>query len=278
MRIGLVGVDSSHAEDFLRHFNREGRYGDTSVTAFWAGDDARAAELSAFAPGVVAVATPEELVGDVDCVIVGDRHGNRHLQHALPAIAAGKPVFVDKPFACSVEDAMAMVDAAERSGSPLLSGSALRWQEQVVMLKARLAYLEGPVSIRAHGTWYPDSEYGGAIFYAIHVIELVQELIGTQWSGLHVQRGASPSVRYQGGSTSVTLNFRPAGIEGSAFGIAVESSSLACDRPITLGDDYMAPVADRIVQMLRSGRGMDRETLLAPVRMMGEIEALLAGL
>jgi hypothetical protein len=25
-RIGLIGLDSSHAEDFLRHFNLEGRY------------------------------------------------------------------------------------------------------------------------------------------------------------------------------------------------------------------------------------------------------------
>jgi hypothetical protein len=38
----------------------------------------------------------------------------------------------------------------------------------------------------------------------------------------------------------------------------------------------MAPVTDRIATMLRTGRGMDREALLAPVRLMAEIEALLA--
>ena len=37
MRIGIAGVDGSHAEDFLRHFNSEARYGDRRVTAIWGG-------------------------------------------------------------------------------------------------------------------------------------------------------------------------------------------------------------------------------------------------
>jgi 3-phosphoglycerate kinase len=39
----------------------------------------------------------------------------------------------------------------------------------------------------------------------------------------------------------------------------------------------LAPVADRVEGMLRTCTGMDRETLLAPVRLMAEIDALLGG-
>jgi predicted dehydrogenase len=277
MRIGLVGVDGSHAEDFLRHFNSEGRHHDIAVTAFWGGDESRADELLALAPGLRAADSLEQLVAHVDAVIVGDRHGDLHLPHALPAIAAGKPVFIDKPFTCTVGDAVALIDTADRAGTPLLSGSALRWRAETVMLKARLTYLDGPFAISGYGTWYPDSEYGGAIFYAIHTIELMQELVGTQWNNLRVETGDHPTIRYEAGRASVTLRLHPLGPSGSsAFGVSVKSPQLNCDTPIPLPDDYMAPVTDRIATMLRTRQGMDRETLLAPIRMMAEIDALLA--
>lgn len=279
MRIGLVGVDGSHAEDFLRHFNSEGRHHDIAVTAFWGGDESRTKDLLALAPGLLAADSLDQLIACVDAVIVGARHGDLHLPHALPAIAAGKPVFVDKPLACSVSDATAIVDAAERAGTPLLSASALRWQHETIVLKARLAYLDGPFSIGGYGTWYPDSEYGGAIFYAIHTLELLQELVGTQWSSLRVEPSDHPIIRYEAGRASVTLQLHPLGESGSsAFGVSVQSPQLTCNKPIPLPDDYMAPVTDRIAAMLRTGQGgMDRETLLAPIRMMAEIDALLAG-
>ena len=129
MRIGLAGIDSSHADDFVRHFNSERRHHDVAVTAFWGGDDARAAELVASSP----------------------------------------------------------------------------------------------------------------------------------------ERRAS-----------VTLALRPLDPSGSSvFGVGVTSPQLTCDKPIPLGNDYMAPVTDRIAAMLRSGNGMERETLLAPIRLMAEIEARL---
>jgi len=269
-------VDSSHAEDFLRHFNSEARHPDMTVTAVWGGDQARTAELLALVPDLVAVDTLDQLILDVDAVIVGDRHGDLHLPHALPAIGAGKPVFVDKPLACTLEDAMALVDAAERAGTPLLSGSALRWQAETGTLGARLTGLDGPFAISGHGTWYPDSEYGGAIFYAIHTIELLHELVGARWSELRLDAGDHPIVRYEAGRASVTLHLHPLGPGGSSeFGVSVHSPELSCDIPIPLGPVYMAPVTDSIAAMLRTGRGMDRETLLAPIRMMAEIDASL---
>lgn len=278
MRLGLVGIDSSHADDFLRHFNVERQHHGMRVTSLWAPDlaGARVAELRGIAPDVVAAPSLDALVDQVDAVIVGDRHGDLHCAHALPALAAGKPVFVDKPLANSPNDAEAIVAAAERSATPLLSGSALRWQPDTVMLKARIAYLDRPLSVHAYGTWYPDSEYGGAIFYAIHTVELMQELLGTGWTDLSVEAGADPKIRFRCGDAKASMTFHPLGVSGSsAFGATVKAGKVRLEQPIPLPGDYMLPVVNRIAQMLRSGKGMSRDELLAPVRMMAQIEALL---
>jgi hypothetical protein len=103
----------------------------------------------------------------------------------------------------------------------------------------------------------------------------MQELAGCGWSGLEVEAGAAPVIRYEAGRASVTIALQPLGPSGAAaFGVGVTAPQLTCTRPIRLGDDYMAPVTDRIAAMLRSGKGMDRETLLAPIRLMAAIDAL----
>ncbi|MEQ1899436.1 MAG: Gfo/Idh/MocA family oxidoreductase [Devosia sp.] len=279
MRIGLVGVDSSHAEHYLRLFNSDARYGDIRVTALWGGTPDRTRALLDLAPPVAASGSLEELIADVDAVIVGDRHGDLHRQHALPAIAAGKPVFIDKPLANRDADATAIIEAAAQAGTALLSASALRWQLETQLLKTAIAGLSGPFSIEAYGTWYPDNEYGGAVYYGIHTVELLQEMLGPDWSNLRLEAGgAAPRLRYETGAASVGIAFNPLDETGSsAFGVRLATLSMAREQPIPLGDDYMVPVANRIAAMLTSGRGaMTAEQLVAPVRMMAEIDRLLA--
>lgn len=277
MRLGLIGVDSSHAEDFLRHFNAEYRHNPLRVTALWGPDTARLEELHRLSPEARIADSIAALIDSVDAVIVGDRHGDLHCAHALAAIEAHKPVFVDKPLSNSLADATAIADAAERAGVPLLSGSALRWQAETRRLKARIMGLDEPIKLTAYGTWYPQNDYGGAIFYAIHTIELAQELLGANWEGLKLRSEDEASVRYRAGMHDVTLEFRPL-MEGqsSDFGVAVKSGDVTFEQKVPLGDDYMLPVVDQIAAMLRTGHGgLTRAELLAPVAIMEEIDALL---
>ncbi len=124
MRIGLVGVDSSHAEDFLRHFNTEARHHDIAVTALWGGGDRRTAELLASAPVINAMDSLDDLIANVDAVIIGDRHGDLHLPHAL-LLHRGRQARVHRQaLACNLGDAERIVDAAAQAGLPLVSASA----------------------------------------------------------------------------------------------------------------------------------------------------------
>lgn len=277
IRIGLCGLDSSHSEDFLRHFNLESRHPGIRITALAAGDAQRAAELTAYAPGLIEAADLWAMLGIVDAVIVGHRNGARHREAAVTSLGAGKPVFVDKPLANTLADAEAIVDAAERAGIPLLSASALRYQAETYRIKAMLAGIDGEVALTAAGTWFPDNAYGGPIFYAIHAIELALELMGPDFAAVERARGDDAAIRYRNGANRVKLAFRPPGEDGStAFSVAVKAGGVRFSKPIKLSDDYMAPVAERFAAMLRSGAsGMTRETLLAPIRLMAAIEPLL---
>lgn len=276
-RIGLVGLDSSHADDFIRHLNLEGRHPDLRITALQGGSEARMAELQALDRGLAACPTVESLLGNVDAVIVGHRDGALHRDAAIACLAAARPVFVDKPLANTRSDAEAIVDAAGRAGVALLSGSALRWQAETRRIKARLAGVDGATELHAWGTWHPHSDYGGAIFYAIHTVELAQELLGPQFRKVRRRRTGDPAIAYRCGDNAVTLSFQPPGASGHAeFGVEISGKGVAFRRPIVLGDDYMLPAVDQIAIMLRTGVSpMSREELIAPLALMEEIDTLL---
>ena len=275
--IGLVGLDSSHAEDFLRHINAEARHPGLRIGAMADGDAARVAALQRLDSGLVHCPTLDRLIDSVDAVIVGHRRGDLHRAAAIACLRAGRPTFVDKPLANSRADAEAIIAAAEQSHTPLLSGSALRWQAETRRIKARLAGVDGGVELRAWGTWYPDSEYGGAIFYAIHTIELALELLGPAFRKVKLAGRSEPGVTYRSGNNEVTLSFHPLGRSGhSDFGVEIASKGVNFGGPVLLGDDYMAPVVDQFAAMLRTGRSpMTQEELLAPLALMEEIEAVL---
>jgi predicted dehydrogenase len=277
-RIGLVGLDSSHAEDFIRAFNLEGRHADMRVTALHGAAAARIDELRVLDPSLASCSTLDVLLAGVDGLIVGHRDGGLHRDAAIAGLDAGRAVFVDKPLANARRDAELIVAAAERSGAPLLSGSALRWQPETRRIRARLAGIDGKLELHAWGTWYPQSEHGGAIFYAIHTIELAMELLGPHFRKVRQRTTDETVITYRCNDNEVALSFHPLGQSGhSDFGVDVTAHNVHFRQAIVLGDDYMVPVVNQVATMVRTGAStMTPEQLIAPLALMEEIGALLA--
>jgi 1,5-anhydro-D-fructose reductase (1,5-anhydro-D-mannitol-forming) len=65
------------------------------------------------------------LDGDIDAVYISTTN-ELHAQQALAALAAGKHVLCEKPLATSMQDAAAMLDAAQRSGRVFATNHHLR--------------------------------------------------------------------------------------------------------------------------------------------------------
>ncbi len=183
-KLGIIGSDSSHAVQFSKLANLEEgvnglRVEDVQVTHIYGTDPERTQEVATEGKIPNIVANAEEMLGQVDGVLCVWRHGGKHLPDTLPFLEAGIPAFVDKPLACSVDDAKQLVDAAEKAGVGFTSFSTLRFAgptvEYVETLKKTAGTLTAGVST---GPADLESEYGGIFFYGIHAVELMNAVWG----------------------------------------------------------------------------------------------------
>ncbi len=114
----------------------------------------------------------------VDGVIIAAGDAALHRALASPALEAGLPTFVDKPFTATVEDAHALIDLAATKQAPLFCSSAIRFADQTVALRERLAESVGtPLAAHVIGT-------GDYTSYAVHSLEFLLSVWGGGVSGL----------------------------------------------------------------------------------------------
>ena len=71
--------------------------------------------------GVEIVNSIPALLEKVDVVLLESVDGRIHLQEAAPVIKAGKPLFIDKPVAGSLADAIVIYELATKHNVPCFS-------------------------------------------------------------------------------------------------------------------------------------------------------------
>ena len=191
IRIGIVGFDTSHVVEFTKRINHhdvseEFWVEGAKVVAGYPGGPTPAASQEVLDErieilrryGVEIVDCPESLIGMVDAVMVEYNEGAKHLEASKPFIEAGLPVFIDKPLACSIEDAKKIFELAESNDVPVLSASSLRYALEVQKLKESISET-GP--ILGASTYSPGTVVDfnpGLFFYVIHAIEMLYALMG----------------------------------------------------------------------------------------------------
>ncbi len=117
--------------------------------------------------GVELVSDIHELVEKSDCLVVlAPDNCEKHLALALPAVASGKPVYVDKTFANSKAEAEEIFATAQKSGSPCFSASAFRCSQKLGAVKT-----EDINGVVAFGHLEP-------VNYLVHQIEPIVALMG----------------------------------------------------------------------------------------------------
>ena len=191
IRVGLIGLDTSHAGAFTQLLNDPSRPdhvpGARVVAAFKGGSpdvEASATRVEKFTAElrdkwkIELVDSIDALVSRVDAVMLTSVDGRVHLAQARPVLAARKPVFIDKPLAASVRDAVEIVRLARGYGTPVFSASSLRFAEEVQAIKRDRrvqtvlgATTWGPGTIEPH---HPD-----LFWYGIHAVEMLYTFMGT---------------------------------------------------------------------------------------------------
>lgn len=128
---------------------------------------------------------------DVDAVWIASP-SHLHAQHAIAAMNAGKHVVVEKPFATSLEECDAMIEASKRNNVALLAGGARSYEPAVramrsVFTSGRLGRLRALTdwSFTSFMTWARerheiDQSMGGGTIYnqGPHVVDVLRLLGG----------------------------------------------------------------------------------------------------
>ena len=146
MKIGMVGLDTSHVTGFADCFNLpEPRFhlpGARIEKAFPGGSALFSLSRSRVGQftselrgkyGVGIAGSIEELAG-LDAYFLESVDGAQHLEQFRQLAEFGKPVFVDKPLACSYADAKAIFELAREKGIPLMTASSMRFAAGVLSL------------------------------------------------------------------------------------------------------------------------------------------------
>ena len=188
IRVGIIGLDTSHAIAFTKMLNDPKPEADFAgckvVAAYPKGSPDIESSTSrvpgytkeVVAMGVEIVDSIEVLLTKVDAVLLETNDGRPHLEQVLPVLKAGKPVFVDKPIAGSLTDAVAILEAGRKYKVPLFSSSSLRFSKNAQALRnGKLGKITGcdafsPCSLEAT---HPD-----LYWYGIHGVETLFTVMG----------------------------------------------------------------------------------------------------
>lgn len=188
LRLGIIGTDTSHVTAFAKVLNDpkspDHIPGAKIVAAFKGGSpdiESSAKRVDGYAKElnekyhVEIVPTIGDLCGKVDAILLESVDGRKHLEQAKAAIKCGKPMFIDKPLASTLPDALAISKAAKAAGVKWFSSSSLRWADQMISMRSpanKSVTVWGPGPIDK--THYLDLSW-----YAVHPIEMLYALLGT---------------------------------------------------------------------------------------------------
>jgi predicted dehydrogenase len=186
VRVGLAGL-GIHGGRYAAHLLAGDVPGVTLGAISRA--DAKEGALFALAKGIAFVHDPRELstVPGIDAVVVC-LPPDLHPEVAIACLEAGRPVLVEKPLAATVEAGRKVVEAARRTGTPIMVAHTMRF-DAVVQAMRREAVSLGPLRVVAINQrfepttrpWIDTPGRGGMLLNTgVHAFDLLRFLTGAE--------------------------------------------------------------------------------------------------
>lgn len=192
-RLGIIGLDTSHAVAFTELINDASFQSGCKVIAAYPGGSedipSSADRVEGYTRtlqekfGVEMVESIEALCEKVDGVLLESVDGRPHLEQIKPVLKARIPVFVDKPVAGSLADALEIYRLARLHNVPCWSSSSLRYSSGIIGMRNHEKVGEvlgcaafSPCPLEEH---HPD-----LYWYGIHGVEILFTIMGTGCSSV----------------------------------------------------------------------------------------------
>ncbi len=189
MRIGIMGMSAGNAHPYSWSSIINGQYdgaeisrlGYPGVTAYldanrdtlglpgarvthvWTQDESISKSIAASSGIEYVVSDAAGMIGRVDAVILARDDAAFHVEMAKPFIAAGVPLFIDKPLAVTQAD-LNWFDTQQKAGKFIMSCSSMRYANECRIVKQELPSLGKLELVTAVGKkdW---------LKYGVHMVE-----------------------------------------------------------------------------------------------------------
>ena len=213
--VGFIGAGAYGGRVLAKAFAEAGASLDTVVSQAGA-----SAAMLGRRLGFRAIATDAAAVLDsaeIDTVCIATRHDS-HAGYVRAALAAGKPVFVEKPLCLTLDELAQIEGDLAKPGAPILMvGFNRRFAPMVVRAKSLLAGVADPkvfvMTVNAGAIpanhWTQDPAVGGGrlVGEACHFIDLLRHLAGSPVAGMTVAGLHRPGGPARTDIASLTLTF-----------------------------------------------------------------------
>jgi predicted dehydrogenase len=188
IRVGIIGMDA-HALPWTQIINSPKVAGELAEMRIVAGYPGGSPDLPASVEilhgsvepcrklGVEIVDSIDVLLTKVDAVLLLSIDGRPHLAQVRPVFAARKPVFIDKPIAATLADAITIYRLAKEQNVPCFTSSALRMAPttQAVRSDPAIGEVRG---CDAFSPAAPMPHHADLFYYGIHGIEGLFAIMG----------------------------------------------------------------------------------------------------
>ena len=190
MRIGIIGLDTSHVPAFTKLFNKPDATGDLAklevVAAYPGGSpdiESSRSRVEGFTKqlrdmNVEICDSIDVLVTKVDAVLLESVDGRPHLEQALPVIKAGLPLFIDKPLAGSLADCIAIQKAAKEKNVRWFSSSSLRFSPSIIKYRTDETWKGKVVGAIAWSPSPMEATHPDLFWYGVHGVESLYTVMG----------------------------------------------------------------------------------------------------
>ena len=262
LRIGLIGLDTSHVIAFTKIINdpkATGPLANAKVVAAFKGGSrdipSSADRIDKYTEtltneyGLKLYPTIAELCKNVDAIMLESVDGRPKVRQAIPVIDAGLPLFIDKPMAGSLADVIFIFDYAKKKGVPIFSSSSLRYGKTNQAIRhgsigiVTRAEVHSPCSLEVH---HPD-----LFWYGVHGCESLFTVMGTGCQSVVRRTTADGEIEVVGTWKGVQTNRIGIFREGKGYGGKAKGTKGESEAG---GYDGYAPLVVEAVKMFQTGK------------------------
>lgn len=203
IKVAIIGLDTSHSVELPRRMQApdcpidikvEGMRAVTClrfITPFIDNEslDKRQQQLEEW--GVKVTTDFDEAISDCDAIMLEINDPAYHLEYFKKCADLNKPIFLDKPFADTFENAKIIYDLIKEKNVKVISASSLRYSQNLVdacnavPIPAQ-TYIYGPLGIPPVGS--------GVVWYGVHCFEMLQRAMGPGAISVDVRKDKAGAV------------------------------------------------------------------------------------